>query len=57
VTISRAPLLEIQAFQKRMGWRFKWVSSYGSDFNYDFRVSFSKEEIATGKVYYNYARS
>jgi len=55
VTISRAPLLEIQAFQKRMGWRFKWVSSYGSDFNYDFRVSFSKEEIATGKVYYNYA--
>ena len=41
VTISRAPLAEIEAFRKRMGWKFKWVSSLGSDFNYDFRVSFS----------------
>lgn len=55
VTVSRAPLSEIEAFRGRMGWRFKWVSSYGSDFNYDFRVSFTEEEIATGKVYYNYA--
>jgi predicted dithiol-disulfide oxidoreductase (DUF899 family) len=55
VAISRAPVAEIEAFKKRMGWRFKWVSSYGSDFNYDYHVSFKKEEIATGKVYYNYA--
>jgi len=38
-----------------MGWKFKWVSSYGSDFNYDFHVSFTPEEIASGKAYYNYA--
>ena len=37
-----------------MGWRFKWVSSYGSDFNYDFHVSFQTDEIERGKVYYNY---
>ena len=37
-----------------MGWRFKWVSSYGSDFNYDYHVSFTPEEMAKGKVYYNY---
>ncbi len=54
VAISRAPLAEIEAFKKRMGWRFKWVSSYGSDFNYDYHVSFTPEEIAKGKVYYNY---
>jgi predicted dithiol-disulfide oxidoreductase (DUF899 family) len=54
VAVSRAPLPEIGAFKKRMGWRFKWVSSYGSDFNYDFHVSFTKDEIAKGKVYYNY---
>jgi predicted dithiol-disulfide oxidoreductase (DUF899 family) len=53
-TISRAPLPEIQAFQERMGWRFKWLSSYSSDFNYDYGVSFTKEEIASGKVHYNY---
>jgi predicted dithiol-disulfide oxidoreductase (DUF899 family) len=47
-------LAEIEAFQKRMGWRFKWVSSYGSDFNYDYQVSMSKEELAKGQVYYNY---
>jgi predicted dithiol-disulfide oxidoreductase (DUF899 family) len=52
--VSRAPLPEIQAFQKRMGWRFPWVSSYESEFNYDYQVSFTKEELATGKVYYNY---
>jgi predicted dithiol-disulfide oxidoreductase (DUF899 family) len=52
--VSRAPFAEIQAFQKRMGWRFKWVSSFGSDFNYDYQVSMSKEELANGEVYYNY---
>jgi predicted dithiol-disulfide oxidoreductase (DUF899 family) len=54
VTISRAPLDEIEAFKRRMGWRFRWLSSYGSDFNYDYHVSFSKEEAATGQVYSNY---
>ena len=54
VAVSRAPLAEIEAYKKRMGWRFKWVSSYGSDFNYDFHVSFTKDETAKGEVYYNY---
>jgi len=51
---SRAPLPQIEAFKKRMGWRFKWVSSYRNDFNHDFHVSFTKDEIGKGKVYYNY---
>jgi predicted dithiol-disulfide oxidoreductase (DUF899 family) len=54
VAISRAPLSEIEAYKKRMGWRFNWLSSSSSDFNYDFHVSFRKEDIAKGKVYYNY---
>jgi predicted dithiol-disulfide oxidoreductase (DUF899 family) len=54
VTISRAPFAEIEAFRKRMGWRFLWLSSYGSDFNYDYQVSFKNEEIAAGRVTYNY---
>ncbi|MFZ5790191.1 MAG: DUF899 domain-containing protein [Pseudomonadota bacterium] len=54
VAVSRAPLAKLQAYKKRMGWRFKWVSSEGSDFNYDYHVSFTKEELAKGKVYYNY---
>ncbi|HEV7220201.1 MAG: DUF899 domain-containing protein [Terriglobales bacterium] len=54
--ISRATLPEIEAFKKRMGWKFKWVSSNGSDFNFDYHVSVSKEEeAAKGKVEYNYA--
>jgi predicted dithiol-disulfide oxidoreductase (DUF899 family) len=52
--VSRAPYEEISAFQKRMGWKFHWVSSYGSDFNYDYHVSFAKQERDSGKVYYNY---
>src|ERR1700740_2504396 len=55
VVVSRAPLAEIQAFQKRMGWQFHWVSSYGTDFNFDYQVSATKEEIAKGEAYYNYA--
>ena len=54
VMVSRAPLTKIEAFKKRMGWRFKWASSYGTDFNRDFHVAFTKDEIAQGKVYYNY---
>ena len=56
VVISRATLPEIEAFKKRMGWKFKWVSSNGSNFNYDFRVSFTKGEQAGSSVYYNYGQ-
>jgi predicted dithiol-disulfide oxidoreductase (DUF899 family) len=52
--VSRAPLAKIEAFKKRMGWRFPWVSSGGSDFNFDFAVSFTQEQLAKGKVVYNY---
>ncbi len=52
--ISRAPLAKIEPFKKRMGWRFPWVSSFGSDFNHDFHASFTKEEMAKGEVDYNY---
>lgn len=55
VAVSRAPYAEIDNYKKRMGWKFKWVSSYGTDFNRDFRVSFTPEEKARGKVEYNYA--
>jgi predicted dithiol-disulfide oxidoreductase (DUF899 family) len=54
VVVSRAPLAEIEAYQKRMGWKFKWVSSYGNDFNHDFHVSFTKDEKTAGAEY-NYA--
>jgi predicted dithiol-disulfide oxidoreductase (DUF899 family) len=52
--VARAPLAEINAFKQRMGWHFEWVSSEGSDFNYDFHVSFTPEEMAAGKAYYNF---
>ncbi|HVV61625.1 MAG TPA: thioredoxin family protein [Pseudolabrys sp.] len=52
--VSRAPLAEIQAYKKRMGWRFPWASSYGTDFNFDFHVSFTKDEMANENAYYNY---
>jgi predicted dithiol-disulfide oxidoreductase (DUF899 family) len=54
VAVSRAPFEKIEEFKQRMGWRFKWVSSYGSDFNFDYHVSFRNEELAQGKVDYNY---
>jgi predicted dithiol-disulfide oxidoreductase (DUF899 family) len=52
--VSRAPLSEIEAYKNRMGWRFKWVSSYGNDFNFDYHVSATETEKANGKMYYNY---
>jgi predicted dithiol-disulfide oxidoreductase (DUF899 family) len=55
VAISRAPLPKIEAFKKRMGWRFPWVSSFGTDFNYDYQASFKPEDKAKGNVYYNYS--
>src|ERR1700675_3658939 len=54
VGVSRATLPQIEAFKKRMGWGFKWLSSFGSDFNSDYQVSSTKEEQGKGKVYYNY---
>jgi predicted dithiol-disulfide oxidoreductase (DUF899 family) len=54
VSVARAPLDEIEAFKSRMGWQFRWVSSFGSYFNYDFDVSFTPEQIKTGKAFYNY---
>ncbi|WP_338770081.1 thioredoxin family protein [Massilia sp. METH4] len=55
LVVSRAPLAEIERFRQRMGWRFTWVSSHGSDFNQDFGVSFTPEAMARGAVPYNYA--
>jgi predicted dithiol-disulfide oxidoreductase (DUF899 family) len=54
LVVSRATLPEIDAFKKRMGWKFKWVSSNGSDFNYDYQVSTGNGEQPGGSVYYNY---
>jgi predicted dithiol-disulfide oxidoreductase (DUF899 family) len=56
VAVARATIQEIEAVRKRMGWRFPWVSSYGSDFNYDFHVSFKPEEMAAGQASHNYRR-
>jgi predicted dithiol-disulfide oxidoreductase (DUF899 family) len=54
VAVARAPLPNIAAFKRRMGWRFPWVSSYANDFNWDYHVSFTKDEVASGRMYYNY---
>ncbi len=54
VAISRAPLEKLLAFQQRMGWTFKWLSSYDNDFNSDFHVSFTKDDLAQGPTSYNY---
>jgi predicted dithiol-disulfide oxidoreductase (DUF899 family) len=54
VVISRAPLGKLEGFKKRMGWKFKWVSSGGTDYNYDYQASFRPEDTAKGKVLYNY---
>lgn len=56
VAVARALLPEIEAYKARMGWRFKWVSSFGSDFNYDFAVSFTPEQIEQGEAFYNYRK-
>ena len=54
LVVSRAPLARIEAFRRRMGWQFRWVSSHGSDFNHDYGVSFTPEQRAHGTVPYNY---
>lgn len=57
VAVSRAPLQKLAAFSKRMGWSFDWYSSAGSDFNYDFAVSFTPEQIRDGHASYNFGTS
>jgi len=54
VAVSRAPLDKLQAYKRRLGWQFDWVSSHGSDFNYDFNVSFTPDQIASGRIDYNF---
>ena len=54
VAISRAPYAEIAPFHKRMGWPFKWVSSHGNDFNFDYNVSFTEADRERGKAFYNF---
>ncbi|HEY4066792.1 MAG TPA: thioredoxin family protein [Burkholderiaceae bacterium] len=54
LAVSRAPLAEIERFKTRMGWRFEWISSNGSEFNHDFGVSFTPQEHARGAANYNY---
>ena len=54
IAVSRAPLEKLLAYRKRMNWKFPWVSAFGSDFNFDYHVSFTKEALASGKVMYNY---
>jgi predicted dithiol-disulfide oxidoreductase (DUF899 family) len=49
--MSRAPLANLQAYKRRMGWTFPWASSLGSDFNFDFNVSFTAESVAKGGSY------
>jgi predicted dithiol-disulfide oxidoreductase (DUF899 family) len=55
IAVSRAPYAKLAAYQKRMGWNFKWVSSHGSDFNFDYHVSFTPEELAKKQAFYNFA--
>jgi predicted dithiol-disulfide oxidoreductase (DUF899 family) len=57
VAISRASLEKIEAFKQRMGWRFKWASSAANEFNFDFHVSFTPEQVASGVAMYNYAKA
>ena len=57
VAVSNAPIDEIEAYKKRMGWQFKWVSSFGTDFNCDYHVTFNKGERDAGPVFYNYRES
>jgi predicted dithiol-disulfide oxidoreductase (DUF899 family) len=56
IAVSRAPYRKLAAYRKRMGWKFKWVSSFANDFNFDLHVSFSPKELAANKAYYNFTR-
>jgi predicted dithiol-disulfide oxidoreductase (DUF899 family) len=54
IAVSRAPYSKLAAYEKRMGWGFKWVSSYDTDFNFDYHVSFTPEELDRKETFYNY---
>ena len=54
--VSRAPLAKLQAYKRRMGWTFPWASSFDSEFNFDFNVSFTEEQQRAGGIEYNYVR-
>jgi predicted dithiol-disulfide oxidoreductase (DUF899 family) len=54
--VSRAPLAQLQTYKRRMGWTFPWASSHGSDFNFDFNISFTEEQQREGSIEYNYER-
>jgi predicted dithiol-disulfide oxidoreductase (DUF899 family) len=54
IAVSKAPYSKLADFKRRMGWSFKWVSSFGTDFNFDFHVSFTPEEMEKEEAYYNY---
>ena len=54
VVISRASLAALETYKKRMGWTFNWFSSLGSDFNYDYQVSFTADELEKGEIFYNF---
>lgn len=54
IAVSRAPLDKLLSYKARMGWRFEWVSSQGEDFNHDFRVTFTEDEVAKGRIDYNF---
>jgi predicted dithiol-disulfide oxidoreductase (DUF899 family) len=54
IAASRGPLAKLEGYRKRMGWKFKWVSSEGSDFNFDYHVSPTPDDLAKGKMEYNY---
>lgn len=55
IAVSRAPYSKLEAYKRRMGWRFKWVSSERTDFNFDFHASFTPEEVSLGKAFFNFA--
>jgi predicted dithiol-disulfide oxidoreductase (DUF899 family) len=54
IAVSRAPLDQLEAYKARMGWSFKWVSSLGNDFNFDYQVSFIPDQLEKGEMIYNY---
>jgi len=56
IAVARAPLAKLEAYKKRMGWSFKWVSSAGNDFNRDYHVTHTPDELTKGEAYYNYTR-
>lgn len=54
IAVSRAPYSKLAVYEKRMGWDFKWASSYDTDFNFDYHVSFTPEELGRKETFYNY---